>query len=1149
MILTSMMASTSTDLRRPCPDVTAEGFVHANSVVLADVNYVNTSGLAQGIYVSGNYAYVTDRDSGLNVIDISDPTDPGEPINKSCIGGEETADVFVSGDYAYVADGPTGLAVFDVSNPLDPGDPVYEGSEEDANGVFVNGDFAFVADGFSGLAVINISDPAHPETVTHRNIGGNCAGVFVSGDYAYVATYSSPFSLAVIDISDPTNPGSPRQMGVNSNARQVFVSGDYAYVACSISGLAIIDISNPMDPGTPVYADIGPGGGTELGVFVYGDHAYVAAGGLGLAVIDITDPMNPGAPVYIDTNGYARNVFVDGNYAYVADRESGLAIIQTSVTINPVLQATEQTSDSANGVFVSGDYAYVADRYSGLAVIDISDPTDPGPTVSRNTDGEAYDVFVNGDYVYVADGSAGLAVIDISNPTNPGDPVYVGTTGEAYDVFVSGDFAYVAAGSAGLAVINISDPMHPEVLVYRETRGTAYGVCVSGDYVYLVDGSYGLTVTDISDPTNPGVSAYQSTAGSANDVYVDGDFAYIACGNAGLAVTNVSNPVDPIYPEYERTTRNARGVYVSGDLALIADGELTAINISDPLEPSILAYADTDGLAADVYIDGDFAYVASGPAGLEIVRVRITDSSDPSFEAMEITGFEGPSPSEFDDVTILAMVTDPVNVSEVKLSYSTDNQSTWTNVTMITQNGVNWTATIPSQSADTNVSYKVYATDTFGNLAVSDTNSYVVISGYATLLVLFAASGAVIIFMVAALFVVRGLKQKVFARRPFGVQAVDDDELEPVEAVQVLRGCEVVGGQFEYKVKVMNKSDFIITNVTVSIVAFPEDCLKFSKERTKTINMIEPLGFRSPLFVFAPTKDCVEGKIQAAVSFIDYTGKLCTLEVEPYVIKSVCDLLKPYEATLPQLDLILLDMKTTKKELLVNVSGDVVFERAKALLPSRNFHIVTADEHVEGEMFVGTIRGVAEGKYTGSRVAVKLMISGRVEVQRSNVRVEVLGDNEAMLPITVSELADELQEIRGHIMELKANMELLVKGVTLIMSAAGESTSNIREVQTQLSLIEDKSDSGSVLARELIGIVGSKYQAVDSGEETLEWALEDLVHQVEDAADEAGADQSLKKRLVGRVKRIGKKKAEEGSANTLWTIAKAGLRILGIPIP
>ncbi|MHA1961990.1 MAG: hypothetical protein ACW99U_17425, partial [Candidatus Thorarchaeota archaeon] len=46
---------------------------------------------------------------------------------------------------------------------------------------------------------------------------------------------------------------------------------------------------------------------------------------------------------------------------------------------------------------------------------------------------------------------------------------------------------------------------------------------------------------------------------------------------------------------------------------------------------------------------------------------------------------------------------------------------------------------------------------------------------------------------------------------------------EIAEGVQALRGCAAVGGKFEYKVKITNNTEFVITNVTVTIVAFPDD--------------------------------------------------------------------------------------------------------------------------------------------------------------------------------------------------------------------------------------------------------------------------------------------------------------------------------------
>ncbi len=75
---------------------------------------VDTPGIAVGVAVSGDVAYVADFDSGLQVIDVSDP---GNPV---ILGSVDTTDrargVAVSGAVAYVADELSGLQVIDVSS-------------------------------------------------------------------------------------------------------------------------------------------------------------------------------------------------------------------------------------------------------------------------------------------------------------------------------------------------------------------------------------------------------------------------------------------------------------------------------------------------------------------------------------------------------------------------------------------------------------------------------------------------------------------------------------------------------------------------------------------------------------------------------------------------------------------------------------------------------------------------------------------------------------------------------------------------------------------------------------------------------------------------------------------------------------------------
>ncbi|MFW9833364.1 MAG: hypothetical protein ACFFEK_05165 [Candidatus Thorarchaeota archaeon] len=226
--------------------------------------------------------------------------------------------------------------------------------------------------------------------------------------------------------------------------------------------------------------------------------------------------------------------------------------------------------------------------------------------------------------------------------------------------------------------------------------------------------------------------------------------------------------------------------------------------------------------------------------------------------------------------------------------------------------------------------------------------------------------------------------------------------------IAVLRGCEIVGGKFDFKVKIKNDSGYVITNVTVSIVAYPQDCMELAGDNVKTISRIEVGGFRSPQFTLYPTKDCVQGKIVATVSYIDFLDQLHTLSVEPYLIRSVCDLLTPSKKTTEAFNLVLTGLDKTQQEQTLDWNAQVLFTKAEKILPAKNFHIVDTEERLVGGEFVGTIRGYAEGKYTQKKVAIIILICGPENGRHSNVTVEALGEDVAMLPTTIDELADTM---------------------------------------------------------------------------------------------------------------------------------------------
>ena len=69
------------------------------------------------------------------------------------------------GDYAYIADQSSGLQIINISNPTAPSLAGSYHTDGQALGVAVVSNYAYVADGYSGLQIINISNPTAPSPV------------------------------------------------------------------------------------------------------------------------------------------------------------------------------------------------------------------------------------------------------------------------------------------------------------------------------------------------------------------------------------------------------------------------------------------------------------------------------------------------------------------------------------------------------------------------------------------------------------------------------------------------------------------------------------------------------------------------------------------------------------------------------------------------------------------------------------------------------------------------------------------------------------------------------------------------------------------------------------------------------------------------
>ncbi len=251
------------------------------------------------VLVSGQYAYVlTGNDNALSIIDVSDPTNMTEVgcIKDDSVGGSATVfagprDIAIDGKYAYVASfTDSALDVVDISDPSNPFEVGYitdnstGGSAtalEGARGVYVKGNYAYVVSNVdSALSIIDISNKSNLSQVSYiqdNSLGGRATNlttanfVWVAGNYAYV-TSNGEEAISVFDISNASyiteiqtvyDDGSGGSfVGLNS-PKDVFISGKYLYLAANgDDALTAVEISGFRVPAL----DAGSIGTTHLDV-------------------------------------------------------------------------------------------------------------------------------------------------------------------------------------------------------------------------------------------------------------------------------------------------------------------------------------------------------------------------------------------------------------------------------------------------------------------------------------------------------------------------------------------------------------------------------------------------------------------------------------------------------------------------------------------------------------------------------------------------------------------------------------------------------------------------------------------------------------------------------------------------------------------
>jgi hypothetical protein len=413
-----------------------------------------TGGYAQ-VAVAGNYLYAESEVSGIGftVFSISGTNLTSVGRNGSVFSpGGFYQKMLISGSRAYVAAGGTGLQIVDVSNPSSPVSVAAfadSGLYGNYGAVGMTGNYLCV--GAGDFKVFNVNQPSQPLLV--GQLSGIGASKVVAGNGVACATANNN----VIDVIS-IGAGSPQIVAsIPSSAVyavRLALAGSMLYAvgvnASSQARFVAVDVSNPLLPtvrGTEDFTSLGTG--MAYAVAASGSKAVVGiySYSSGIYSLHILDISNASAPVdhgsLTNVNAQGIRISADGNYAFVSDSLStGLLVVNISNLSSPVVVTNvPMDSSTPTGLDIRGTEIF-ATTAKGLYVFDISNPSAPalarsysvsyifgGACAPSDSVGQARNIYLadsDGGIVTLKEDDIQAPSIYITNPTS--SPVYTNAT-------------------------------------------------------------------------------------------------------------------------------------------------------------------------------------------------------------------------------------------------------------------------------------------------------------------------------------------------------------------------------------------------------------------------------------------------------------------------------------------------------------------------------------------------------------------------------------------------------------------------------------------------------------------------------------------------------------------------------------------------
>jgi hypothetical protein len=374
--------------------------------------------------------------------------------------------------------------------------------------------------------------------------------------------------------------------------------------------------------------------------------------------------------------------------------------------------------------------AYLATGLYGLAIVDSSQFDQPIILGQLDLPGESQDIAVDplSAIAIVAAGEGGLHFVDVSDPLMPKRTRTISVN--AAQVELVDGIVYVAVDARIQGYDPVSGDLMSTLIVPNSSaiRGLTY----EGSFLYAMDADRRLHVLEASRFRLEKRGEVQAPEG-AGQIFAEGGVVYVAAINSyargGFGTINVTAPANPpvisgsdiLSPFVGPGTAIVSNGSALGLLVGLPNGQpfVQIMDLSDPSNTNdFLVRYNIPAAPHGVTIASGMGFIADGTGGLVVVNYVPFDNRGqaPVVTAM---GPAGSSVQEGSFIPIRARVTDDVQVREVELLMdgrvvARDVSAPW-----------DLRAVSPAlASGATNVSFQVRATDTGGNVGLSELLSY-----------------------------------------------------------------------------------------------------------------------------------------------------------------------------------------------------------------------------------------------------------------------------------------------------------------------------------------------------------------------------------------------------------------------------------------